>query len=348
MPRIKDIAKKANVSVATVSYVLNNTRFVSPDKKNRVLQAIEEMNYVPNAVARGLRARQTKTIGLLVSDIANPFYPDIAKACEEVAHARGYNVIVMNTNDESNRTISAFSQIRDGKVDGLMITTILEQDREYIEKLSIQKSPCVLLYRYLEGMSMDTITVDNFEAAYHATIHLLKLGHKKIAFMSGIPGSWVTKTRLDGFLFAMKQSNLPVQQEWIQCGYARYTQSYEATRYLMNMPVENRPTAILNISDIGALGVIDAAHDLGIQVPRELAVIGFDDLFISSTRSVQLTTVHIPRYELGIKATELLLDRLSGKAHDSTQKIVLPTKLIVRKTCGAYLQTHHESTGHVR
>ncbi|MBA9028546.1 LacI family DNA-binding transcriptional regulator [Peribacillus huizhouensis] len=334
MSTIKDIAKRANVSVATVSYVLNNTRFVSPEKKKRVEEAIKELNYVPNAVARGLRVKNSKVISLVVSDITNPFYPDIAKACEQVAYQSGYTLNIVNTNDQDDRFIKAVMQLREGKVDGIINTTVLDHHRSLMENLIKDKYPIVLAHRLLDGINMDTVVADNIQAAIDATNHLINLGHKKIAFMTGVTKSSINNLRIKGFLKAMKDANLPTKEDWLASGQAKYQQSYDLTKELLKNS-NNRPTAIINISDLGALGVLDAAGDLGIMVPEELAVVGFDDLFISSMRSVQLTTIRIPRYEIGQKSMELLIDKITNNDTNNHHNILLPAELIVRKTCGS-------------
>lgn len=334
MPTIKDIAQKAGVSVATVSYVLNNNRFVSADKRERILDAIKELNYVPNAVARGLRVRESKAISLIVSDITNPFYPDLAKACEDVAQSLGYTVNMINTNDVSSRVELAASQLLEGKIDGLILTVALERDRPVIERLLEGDYPVVLAHRGLDHLKADIVVSDNFDGAVQATNHLIRLGHKRISLMTGVEGSSVTAARLNGYLHSMKLAGLAVMPEWLPSGGARYAKSYEATKTLLQLPANQRPTAVINISDIGALGVIDAAMDSGLRIPDDLGVVGFDDLFISAIRRVQLTTVKIPRYELGQRATELLLQRI-GRTRDEPREIVLPVELIVRQTCGA-------------
>ncbi|GGD59422.1 LacI family DNA-binding transcriptional regulator [Paenibacillus nasutitermitis] len=333
MSTIKDIARHAGVSVATVSYVLNNTRYVSPDKKERVIAAIQELNYVPNAAARGLRARESRTIGLIVSDISNPFYPDLAKACEDVAQRHGYAVHMINTNDEPERMRQAVSQAREGKIDGLIVTTALEADRELLESLLDRGFPVVLAHRRLEGLGADLIESDNFGGGKIAARHMLALGHRRIAFLSGVEGSPISEWRVAGYRQAMREAGIDVRPEWVLSGEAKYAQSYDRTIQYADMAADARPTAIINVSDIGAMGVLDAAADRGLRVPGDVAVMGFDDLFLAAFRSVQLTTVRIPRYELGGQATELLLKRI-GKAEAERRHVVLPVDLVIRKTCG--------------
>ncbi|MEW9674089.1 LacI family DNA-binding transcriptional regulator [Ammoniphilus sp. 3BR4] len=335
MITIKDIANAAGVSTATVSYVLNNTRYVSPDKKDRVLKAVSDLNYVPNAVARGLRVQKSKAISLIVSDITNPFYPDLAKACEDVAQSRGYTINIVNTNDEAKLMAEAVSQIREGRIDGLIITCALEPDRPVIDSLSKEGYPIVLAHRKLEKLDVDTVISDHFSGGLEAARHLIRLGHERIAFMTGVKGSTVSLAAKQGYLEAMEEARLPVLEEWNIPGEAKYQESYEAAKQLISLPKSKRPTAVLNIGDVGSLGVMDAAFDLNLRVPEDLAIIGFDDLFFSSTRNIQLSTVRIPRYELGRRATEILINRIQNKGSEEKQDITLPVELIIRRTCGA-------------
>lgn len=337
MATIKDIAKKAGVSVATVSYVINNTRWVHEDKRRRVLEAIQELNYVPNAVARGLRVQKSNAISFIVSDITNPFYPDLARACQQVAQSRGYTVNIVNTDDEPGKMSEALKQLRGGKVDGAVLTSALPDNREEIEQLLKEGYPIVLASRLIEDLQVDSIAADNIRGAMMAVNYLVSLGHRKIAFVNGVEGSYINKTRTNGYLQAMNEAGLHVYPEWLTSGKARYEASYQTARMLLELPKEKRPTAIMNLTDLGAFGVLDAAKDMGVSVPDDLAVMGFDDLFISGLRNIQLTTIRIPRHEMGTLATEMLFNRMQNKDSEF-RNIIMPVELVVRKTCGGSRQ----------
>lgn len=341
MITIKDIAKRANVSVATVSNVLNNSRFVSQERKDRVLRAIQELNYVPNAVARGLRMKESKTIGLIISDMTNPFYPDLAKACEDVAQERGYTVIIVNTNEEKKRMSGAVSLVREGKVDGLIIASTSTQDMEILREVVDGGFPVVLVHRHVPGLDIDTVLADNFSASYSVVRHLCSLGHTRIAKITGVDNSTVNLERIEGYKKAMADAGLQVRPEWLISGRSRYQQSYTAATFMLNQSREDRPTAVIAAGDLAALGVMDAVKDMGLEVPEDLALIGFDDLFLAEYRAVQLTTVRIPRYDMGQQATRILLDRISGSGPPGNIRIVLPTHLIIRRTCGTHLGVRH-------
>ncbi|OAS14391.1 LacI family DNA-binding transcriptional regulator [Paenibacillus oryzisoli] len=339
MATIKDIAERAKVSVATVSYVLNDTRYVSAEKRKRVLDAIKELKYVPNAVARGLRIRESKTICLVLSDITNPFYPDLARACEEIARSKGFILNMTNTNDQPGALEEAARQLREGRADGMIVTTALEFDREVLQSLASQGYPIVMAHRKLDELPIDSIVSDNEGGGYLATMHLIGLGHKRIAFVTGVNGSSVNISRMVGYRRAMAEANLGVLQEWIVSGEAKYKPSYDAAGALLRLPEKVRPTAIINLSDLGALSALDAVLDANLRVPEDVAVMGFDDLFFASTRNVQLSTIRIPRYELGKQAVERLFERMNKSSGLGKMDTVLPVELVVRKTCGAYLKS---------
>jgi LacI family transcriptional regulator len=334
---IKDIAKKADVSIATVSNVINNSRFVNQERKNRVLQAAKELNYVANAVARGLRMRESKTIGLVISDFTNPFYPDLAKACEDFAQNSGYTLIIVNTNDEKDRMANAISLAREGKVDGLIVASGSVEDHSLLSELVKDGFPLVFAHRYVPGLEIDTVLADNFSGTYSAVRHLLALGHKKIAMISGVDQSSVNIDRIKAFRKAMNDARLNILPEWLISGKSKYQQSYIVANTIMNKQQEDRPTAIITAGDIAALGVMDAVKDMGLDIPGDLALIGFDDLFLAAYRTVQLTTVRVPRYDMGQQATRILLDRINRTGPPGNIKITLPMDLIIRRTCGAHM-----------
>lgn len=333
MITIKDIAKHANVSVATVSYVLNNTRFVSPERKERVLQSIKELNYVPNAVARGLRSKSTKTLGLVLSDITNPFYPKLAKGCEDAAQAAGYSLIIFNTNEQRDRILSAVSQIREGKVDGLIFASILQHDVTIIKELVEEGYPIIFAHRRVRGVQVDSVFEDNVLGMTSAVKYLLSLGHQKIAMLSGMDGCSVSEDRTEMFLKVMKNSERNGAEILIKPTQDDYQLAYNQVVELMKLPEEKRPTAVICIHDIIALAVLDAVEDLGYKVPSDLSVVGFEDQFFAETRRIQLTTVRVPVYEIGLQATQYLINRLKNPEPTDPIEFVLPTQLIVRKTC---------------
>lgn len=331
MVTIKDVALKANVSVATVSYILNDTRAVHPEKRERVLRAINELNYVPNASARGLRAKKTKTIGLVIPDIMNPFYPDLAKGCQDVMKENNYTLVMYNTDNKQNQLEDIVKQTQEGKIDGLILASSIESDIEITEKLVKECYPIVFLHRKLNYLDVDSVTSNNLKGSIEATEHLINYGHKNIAYISGTKGSPVTNDRKQGYIMAMEKAGL---SKHIVSGESKYENSYTEALKLLNLPISSRPTAIFAGSDLMALGVMDAAKELNQSIPEDVSVVGYDDLFFSTSKTIQLSTVKIPRYEMGKEAGKLILDKIKNKSKNKTDNINMQTKFIERSTSG--------------
>ncbi|SFM12118.1 LacI family DNA-binding transcriptional regulator [Salibacterium qingdaonense] len=333
MVTIKDIARKAGVSVATVSYVLND-RPVSDEMKAKVLKAIDELNYVPNEIARRLRVKKNHTIALVLPDITNPFYPDLAKGCQDVAKENGFTLIMINTEDKEEQLSGAVNQVRQGGIDGLILANAMEKDMAEVESLLETPIPVVFAHRSIESLAVDSVTADNYSGGYEAARHLIANGHEKIAFIEGLLGSTVSINRKKGFEAAMNDAELPLRPDWIVEGKTDYDTSYNGVMQLLNSSSNDRPTAIFSSSDLMAVGAMDAVKDAGMFIPDDVAIIGYDDLFMTS--SLQLTTVHVPRYEIGRQAMQMLIEKINDKdTNESFQNIVLDTSLIVRNTCGS-------------
>ncbi|MFZ4454004.1 LacI family DNA-binding transcriptional regulator [Salibacterium aidingense] len=332
MVTIKDIAKKAGVSVATVSYVLND-RPVSDEMKGKVLQAIDELNYVPNEIARRLRVKKNHTIALVLPDITNPFYPDLAKGCQDAAKENGFTLIMINTEDKEDQLSGAINQVRQGGIDGLILANAMKRDMSQVEALLETPIPVVFAHRSIKELDVDSVTADNFSGGYTAAKHLISSGHQNIAFIEGLLGSTVSLNRKEGFKKAMEEAGLAIRPEWMIKGETHYDTSYNGALNLLRSSGRERPTAIFASSDLMALGAVDAAKEVGLAIPDDIAIIGYDDLFMTS--SLQLTTVHVPRYEIGRQAVLMLIDKINEKkSNRETKNIVLDTSLMVRNSCG--------------
>lgn len=323
------------MSVATVSYVLND-RPVSSERKQKVLQAIDELDYVPNENARRLRAKQASTIALVLPDITNPFYPDLAKGCQDVAQEHGLTLIMLNAEDEDDALSATVNQVRKGGVDGVILANATGKDVDTINTLRGSSTPVVLAHRTIKGLDIDSVTASDFRGAYAATEHLVSMGHKKVVLIEGASESTVSMSRKEGFERAMKDRELSVKPEWFIKGGAEYGASYRHTLKLLGQSDDHSdmPTAIFATSDLMALGALRAAQDMRLSVPDGIAIIGYDDLFLAAT--LQLTTVHVPRYEIGRQAMRRLIEKMhKGAKTNDAQHTVLDTKLVVRNTCGA-------------
>lgn len=333
MATLRDVADKANVSIATVSAVINRNKYVSPELTERVKKAIQELNYKPNGVARGLRTKRSYTLGLVISDITNPFFPEIARGVEDRADRAEYSVFLSNTDADPRREARCVENLRSKGVDGIIFTSIRTND-ESVRRLHEEGFPFVLINRQVENLDLDYVGVDNERGAYKAVKYLISLGHERIGYIGGAIHSTASKARHDGYRKALEDHGIEYDPALVEEGYLKQEGGYAAARRLL--APANRPTAIFAANDLMALGVLDVASDLHLRVPEDLAVVGFDDIKLASQANIQLTTVRQPRYEMGQLAVDLLLERLDHeeKRHLPPQKIILPCDLVVRKTAG--------------
>ncbi len=332
-PRIKDVAELAGVSPALVSFALNAKPYVGKSARERIERAVSQLGYRPNIVAQSLRKRRTGIIGLVLSDIANPFFPEIARGIEETARKHGFNVILSNTDADPTQEKNSIEILLSRQIDGLIITSARSTDNlnEYLR----EDCPVVLVNRDPFPGMFDFVGIDNVSSARKAVHHLAELGHRKIAFVEGESASPASFGRYEGYKVALKKMGISLSEKYVRIGHLKYEGGYRA----MNSFWEDssRPTAIFCANDMMALGVIDACADRGIRVPQDVAVVGFDDMWVASLKNVQLTTIHQPRYEMGAKAVELMMERIMGK-REEIRRVMLPAELVVRGTCGETLR----------
>lgn len=325
---MKDIAERVGVSVNTVSRAINDKPDISGQTKKEILQVAEELNYSPNRFARGLRSEKTFTIGVILSDILNPFYSSMLKGVEEAAKERGYRVIVMDTGEDYDNEQFAVETMLAEQVDGLLISPVQKRKQAVIE---IQKSdlPFVLLGRYFDSIETNYITTDDVKGAYSATQHLIKGGHKRIALINGPSYISSSKERFKGYKQAMENDNLLISDDLILHGMMDENDGYEALKKLVARDIE--PTAVLCYSDFVALGVLQAADEIGLEVPENLAIIGYDDTFFSNYTKVPLTTVKIREKELGKRGFQILTKLIENSGTQNTlEQVRLETGLVVR------------------
>lgn len=326
---IRDIAKRAGVSVATVSHVINNTRFVSEELRQKVQKVMEELDYHPNLVAGSLRKKKTSTIGLIVPDNSNPVFADLSRAIEDIGFSLGYSVILCNSAYNLDKEIKYIRVLRSKRVDGLIIipTTI---EAIYINQLVDAGLPVVIVDRTISDAKTDSVLLDNYHGVYDATKYLINLGHKIIAYIDrpfDLPHSL---DRLRGHRKALEENGIKFREELVVRGGFNYEGGAEAMQKLLMR--KSIPTAVIAFNDISAIGAIRAIKDNGLEVPRDISVIGFDDIPQSSFVVPRLTTVHFPKYKMAEAAFDLLKKKLEGTSTDQRAEIVLPLRLVVRES----------------
>ena len=327
-PTVYTVAKKAGVSVATVSRVLNNSPKVKEKTRARVLKIADELNYQPNASARGLALKRTDIIALIFPDISGPFYSEVIRGVESETGRHNYNVLIYGTHgkDSSARFLRDLS----AKVDGLILMARSVEDK-YALELRRRRVPFVLLDREIENIEADCILVNNSEGAYTAMQHLLEHEYRRIAFVGGPPDSPDSKARFEGYRQALQEHGIACQTELIEHGDFQQLSGYQAMLRLLEQPTQ--PTAVFAANDEMAIGAMDATHHQGLRIPEDIAFVGFDDIQVASFARPPLTTVRQPMRELGALAAKSLLRRIRAPK-SKAETIQLSTEFIIRRSCG--------------
>ena len=325
---IKDVAKLAGVSIATVSHVINNTRFVSEEAKQKIFDAMKELAYKPNAVARSLRKKESRIIGLILPDNTNPYFAEIAWSIEYASRNMGYSVILCNSDGDVAKESSYIDVLLENQVDGVILVAAGESTANFL-KLQERNIPTVMVDRDSPNVNIDSIQIDNALYGQMATDHLIELGHKKIACITGPREVTPSFDRVDGYKKALKQHNIPVNEDYIVRGDFKPQGGYLAASKLLGLGIP--PTAIFTCNDLMAFGVIHAASEVGINIPDKLSLVGFDDIYLSTYSNPQLTTIKQPRLEMGEDAVHFLTLRM--KDHEKlSRKIVLNASLVIRSS----------------
>jgi LacI family transcriptional regulator len=328
--QIKDVARVAGVSTATVSHVVNNTRAVSAETREKVMRAIESCNYYPNTHARSLASGRSHTLGLLVSDIANPFFPELVKSIEQVAFEKGYDVILSNTDYNDERTLNYVRRFIERKVAGVALMTS-ELDKGLIDELARCHVPVVFLDIGSAGVCMSNLLVDYGAGIEEAIKHLVGLGHRNIAYVGGPAHLSSAAKRLEAFRRSMACQLPEVMSPLIYESDFRLEGGRRAARQMLGS--SELPTAIVVANDMMALGVMQECRERGLRVPDDLSIVGFDDIAFAALSNPPLTTVRLPRAELGRKAVEALLATI-GDSDRQGVEINIATYLVLRDSTG--------------
>jgi LacI family transcriptional regulator len=329
---IKDVALRAEVSIQTVSNVLNRRVNVRPQTRSRVLKACEELNYTPNAAARSLVTSKSNAIGLIVTNIRNPIYGDIVAMINEIAERYGYSVMVGNTQRDSASEQRIATLLVEHRVDGVLLASGT-LDSSAAELLLSANIPVVRFLSHPEMLNTDYFGVDNCQGTRIATTHLISLGHSEIGFITG-PKSSISLQREQGFKDAMKTAELPIKKSWMVNG--GFTRELAYTAGIQLLKKKKRPSGIVCASDLMAIGLMDAAYDLSLKIPDDLAIVGFDDIFAASIRPVNLSTIKFDIEGLTESAILRLINKMTNEAAIRDRKyMTVPCQLIVRGSCGA-------------
>lgn len=328
---IKKVAEHANVSTATVSRLINKTSYISPETAQKVWSAIEELGYYPNVNARGLASGRSLLLGLIVSDIVNPFFPELVKSFEEVAMEQGYEIITANTNYDPARTALRVRRLIERRVDGVAVMTS-EMDQSLIDDLSTRGIPIVFLDTGKVRENISNVRIDYEQGISEAVNHLLELGHRQIGFISGPLGLKSAKIRRSAFLKFLRKRGIIERKELVTMGNYKISGGKEAMTKLLEL--KERPTAVLASNDLTAIGALQALRIHGLRVPEDMSLIGFDDIDLAQSTDPPLTTVNVSRVRVAESAFELLFALINGETIQ--RELHVETNLVVRESTAEF------------
>jgi LacI family transcriptional regulator len=331
---IVEVAKSAGVSPATVSRVVGNYGYVSEKTRQKVQAAVKEMGYRPNTIARSMVTKSTRTIGLVVTDITNPFFAQLARGVEAITWQNGYTLILANSDEDSERERAIIRALQEKQVDAFIIVPASSKNASHLEELVASRAPVVLLDRGVKNLVVDSVMVDNEEGAYQAVTHLIKLGHSRIGIILDNPDITTNEERLSGYQRAITAHGLQMEKGLIQsCQYTRQS-AYELVHGMLQTP--DRPTALFTTNNFMTIGAIKAVNEAGLNIPKDIALVGFDDLEWNQLNSPQLTAVAQPVTEMGNLAGQRILARIKNE-NTPAMEIRLKTRFIIRESCGETL-----------
>lgn len=327
MATIKDVALRAGVSVTTVSHVVNETRRVSAEGRDRVEAAIRELGYVPSQVARSLKSNTTRTLGMLIPNSSNPYFAEIVRIVEDRCFGAGYTLILCNTDDEPRRQSVYLQVLAERRIDGLIVVSTGSDD-SLVGQLHGLTMPTVLLDREIDDPDCDLVETAHMEGGLVAVRHLLSLGHRRVACVGGPVGVASSEQRIEGWRLALAESGAVADANTLLWRGGFTSQGgYEAMHAILR--TDEVPSAVFVCNDLMAIGALRAVHESGLRVPDDLSIVGFDDIELSAYTSPPLTTVAQPKEHIGALAVDMLLERVNGRRRDA-RKVVLQPELRVR------------------
>lgn len=344
-PTIRHVARRAGVSPMTVSRVINGSVRVQAATRQRVAAAIADLGYVPNHLARGLTRQKTGALGLVVPDVADPFFTLVLRGAEDVARRAGYRVILCNTDGDVEREDAYLEDMIAHRVEGLLIAPVSDHSRSNLRRLSQHRVPFVLVDRAIPGIEADLVQGDSVAGARQVVAHLLSLGHRRIAHVTESPEVSTARDRLRGYEEALAAAGIAPDPALVVVASAATAEGgYGAADVLLARG--DPPDAVFAVNNLTAVGVVRALRERGLEVPGDVAVACFDDIALASQLQPFLTVMAQPAETFGTLAVQLLLDRISGRGSERPRRVVLPADLIVRVSCGARsLVTEHERPG---
>ncbi|MEW9123210.1 MAG: LacI family DNA-binding transcriptional regulator [Thermotaleaceae bacterium] len=326
---IKDVAKKAGVSISTVSRVINNSKPVSSEIRQKVLEVIEETGYSPNPVARSLVMKKSQLIGVIIPDISNFFIGEILNGIEEIGKMYGYDILLCNTYGDLEQELRYLKLLRAKQVEGIVLMTWYMHDK-LTEYLAEEEIPLVLINRNTSQLDIPSVSIDNFKGAYEMTKYLIEAGHQSIGFIrNNLDKDAFGFEQYRGYKQAMEESNLEINERLLQYGNFSLEKAYQIVKQFIEEKIV--PSAIFATSDVMAIGAINALLDHGYKVPEDVSVVGFNDIKLASIYRPNLTTIHQPIYDLGAVAMRMII-KLINEEEIQDKVVILPHELTIRNS----------------
>lgn len=329
MATIKDVARLADVSIATVSHVLNGTRFVSKEVQLRIMDAMETLNYQPSAVARGLRTKKTNTMALIIPDITNPFFADFTRGFQDTVDEKGFLVLVCNSDRILSRELRFLEMIWQQRVDGVVLNPSKVKSDD-LSRLIKARISVVLIGSQIDHPDFNVVMIDNVKGGFDAVQHLIDFGHRRIGLLCGLLTTTSGSLRYQGYLKALEQNGIPCEQDLIIEGDITYEGGYRCMSQLLTR--KPLPSAVFATSDVMALGAKTAIEDAGLQIPGDISLIGFDDIPEVSRSRPRLSTIEQPKYRMGQEAANVLLEQIESKQTAPRKRIIMEHQVIVRES----------------
>lgn len=329
---IKELAKKLGVSTATISRVINNSGYVSEATRRLVMEGIKKYNYIPNAIARSLSTKDSRSVGVIIPDIENEFFSSVIRGISSVAEKEGYNIHFMGSDENEEKEHQFLDIVERQRLDGVIITPVSETDeitRQKLEQFNLRNIPVVLVDRDIANINLQGVFVDNIKGAYEGVYELIKAGHSKIAIIKGPESSRPGRLRYEGYIKALKDYNIPILDEYIKTGNFRLQKAYECTRSLMNL--EQPPTAIFTSNNLTTLGCIKYFTKHGIKVGKDISLLSFDDVEVLKIIRYNLSVIDRDAKLQGEEAMKMMLHSIQNKGvKTEIKKKKVPYKIILR------------------
>jgi LacI family transcriptional regulator len=336
---LKDIARKSGLSVSIVSRVLNKKSAkyrISKETEHRVLRTAKEMNYRPNQVAVSLRLKKTHAIGLVAPDLSNPFFAFIIKSAQGAAHQLGYSLVVCDTDENPQLEVVQVNMLWSKGIDGLVVMPV-GQDSHHFDPLIRNNVPIVMVDRSFDQLNASSVVIDNRAGAFEAVEHLIAKGHRRICIIQGLPDTSTCKGRLQGYMDALHKHGIPLDESLIVGHDFRRENGYIETKFILRS--RTPPSAIFTTSDLITLGALQAISEEGLEVPKDISIVGFDDIESAEFFRCPITAVAQPKEHIGEIAVKLLVDHIKAQGEYEPKHIVLKPTLIVRNSVQEYLLT---------